>query len=262
MREKRNPRGYWTKERCLKEALKYNSRVSFQKNSKGAQLSAYRHGWLDEICKHMERPINHNKIWYFENCKNEALKYNKESDFRKKSLGAYKAAIYNKWLDIICSHMIKIKSTKKYWTKEIIFSEAIKYNNKNEFIKYSKAAYIAASKRNLLPEVCAHMESCGNVLLRCIYVYEFPDNHVYVGLTCNMKRRYREHQSKSPVSKHIGTSGLVPKHFIVSDGYINVREAQKLEKDTYLQYLNNGWVMLNSNRTGGVGSHKLPKKII
>jgi hypothetical protein len=42
------PNGYWTKEKCKKESLKYNSRSEYQKNST-SYTSAQRNGWLDEF---------------------------------------------------------------------------------------------------------------------------------------------------------------------------------------------------------------------
>ncbi len=44
---------YWTKERCKDESIKYKSRYSFQKNSGSAYSSAFKNGWLDEICSHI-----------------------------------------------------------------------------------------------------------------------------------------------------------------------------------------------------------------
>ncbi|MFM2393536.1 MAG: hypothetical protein RLZZ546_1518 [Bacteroidota bacterium] len=39
-------------------------------------------------------------------CKEEALKYNKMKDFRKKSSSAYQMSYKNGWLNEICEHMI------------------------------------------------------------------------------------------------------------------------------------------------------------
>lgn len=36
----KKPNGYWTKERCHEEALKYNSRKEFQSKSRGSYKSA------------------------------------------------------------------------------------------------------------------------------------------------------------------------------------------------------------------------------
>jgi len=257
----RKKRKNWTQNLCVIEAQKYVNRYEFQIRSKGAYLAAFRNGWLDNICKHMIRPINHNRVWYLINCKEEALKYNTRQDFFRGSCGAYKAAHKNKWLNEICSHMISHKKPYHYWTKEKCVGEALKYCTKKEFCENSKAAYVAASKNNWVKEICGHMESSGNVLFRCVYVYEFSDNFVYIGLTCNEKRRHCEHlkQPKSPVYLHTIKTQIYPRHKIISNGYIDVTEAQELEKRTCETYRNNGWFLLNSNRTGGVGSQKLPK---
>ena len=42
------------KEVCRKEALKYRTRSEFQNGNDGAYTYALRHGFLDEICTHME----------------------------------------------------------------------------------------------------------------------------------------------------------------------------------------------------------------
>jgi len=43
----------WSKEKCHEEALKYDHRIDFKRNSKGAYPAACLNGWLDEICSHM-----------------------------------------------------------------------------------------------------------------------------------------------------------------------------------------------------------------
>ena len=251
----------WTKEKCAKEALKYNSINEYQKHSKASYLASYRHNWMGDVCKHMTRPINNNKIWFKENCKIEAQKYLSKSDFSIKSRGAYKVALKNGWLNEICSHMISKKSSNNYWIKDNILVEALKYKTRKEFKEKSHKAYVGASKLNILNDVCEHMEITGNVLSRCIYAFEFSDNYVYVGLTCNDDRRKREHLNdiKSPVYKHMKENNISPKHILLSNGYVDVEVAQELEKSWYLNYKNNGWFMLNSNRLGGTGGIILPK---
>ena len=46
---KRVKRGYWTKEKCKEEALKYSSAKEFQKNCRGAYGAIIKNGWLGEI---------------------------------------------------------------------------------------------------------------------------------------------------------------------------------------------------------------------
>jgi predicted GIY-YIG superfamily endonuclease len=47
----------WTIEMVLTEALKFSTRNEFQKKSRNAYLSAYKHGWLDSVCKHMKPAV-------------------------------------------------------------------------------------------------------------------------------------------------------------------------------------------------------------
>ena len=103
----RNPRNYWTKEKCQKEALKFNSREEFRTQSKGYN-AAYINNWIDEICSHMNRIRKLAGYWNKEKCQIESLKYNNKSDFQKFSSSAYNSSKKGEWLDEICLHMEKI----------------------------------------------------------------------------------------------------------------------------------------------------------
>ncbi|MET2951739.1 hypothetical protein ABXV18_27035 [Vibrio owensii] len=162
--KERKPNGYWTKEACHDEALKYQSRNEFKKGSGSARIAAYRKGWLDEICSHMVKPQSHRVKWTKEACRDEALKYQYRVEFQKGSKGAYSSARKNGWLDDVCSHMsspIK-KPTNLKWTKEACRVEALKYKTRFEFTKGSRGAYNSALKNDWLNEICAHMETPKN----------------------------------------------------------------------------------------------------
>jgi len=51
------PYGYWTKERCQKLALKYNTISEFRINESGAYSAARNKGWLEEITSHMKTKV-------------------------------------------------------------------------------------------------------------------------------------------------------------------------------------------------------------
>jgi len=94
------PRGFWTKENCQKESLKYKTRLEFQKGSKNAYQSSLRNGWLDDICGHMEILRKPNGHWDIkENCNKESLKYKTRTEFRKGTSRAYGSSRKNGWLD-------------------------------------------------------------------------------------------------------------------------------------------------------------------
>jgi superfamily II DNA or RNA helicase len=52
MHKIRKPNGYWTKERCIESAKKYQNKGSWEKGEKGAYTRAQKNGWFDECIQH------------------------------------------------------------------------------------------------------------------------------------------------------------------------------------------------------------------
>lgn len=88
---------------CLEKASQYKTRSQFYNHDTSYYAAAWRYGWLDEICRHM----NHNDYsrMSFEECLQEAKKYQYRTDFRKGSEKAYLKCWRQGWLDEVCSHM-------------------------------------------------------------------------------------------------------------------------------------------------------------
>jgi len=155
---------------------------------------------------------------------------------------------------------MNIKKTRKpnnYWTKEKCSEEAKKYLYKVDFIKNSEYAYNLSLKKKWLNEICKHMIPLGHKYKRIVYVYEFSDNFVYVGLTHNEDQRKKRHLSKndSAVYLHIAKTNLTPLYKRITLDYINVYEAQNLEKETIIKYQKEGWNILNRTEAGSLGSN-------
>ncbi len=53
MKKEIKPDGYWIKEKCQEEALKYKTRTEFSKKANGAYIKSIKKDWLEEICSHM-----------------------------------------------------------------------------------------------------------------------------------------------------------------------------------------------------------------
>lgn len=49
----RKPKGYWTKERCHAEALKYRTKSEFNSGSTSAYSATLQNKWFDEIAEHL-----------------------------------------------------------------------------------------------------------------------------------------------------------------------------------------------------------------
>lgn len=248
--ENRKPNGYWNYERCKKEALKYNSRNELKKECDRAYRVIIKNKWQDSLFSHMKK-LNY---WEYESCKEEALKYETKNELRYNKVSVYNMIYKNKWYELF-NHMISKVKPRGYWTYEKCKKEALKYKTKNELRKNNSSVYTYIHK-NKWYELFEHMEIIGNKYRRLVYAYEFrEDNHCYVGLTGNSKRRYLQHtniEKTSPVFKHMDKTGLKPICILKSD-YIDIKKSIVLEEDIVEEYKNNGWNILNKAKTGGVG---------
>ena len=193
--------------------------------------------------------------WTYENCINEIKKYNDLKDFSKECSGALKAIYKNNWNDILD----EIRSVKPagYWTYDRCKDITLKYNSIGKFRKENGGAYFAINYNNW-NHLFDHMKILPNFYKRLIYVYEFDDNSCYVGLTCDIIRRNKQHMEdfNSSVNKHIIETGFSPKLILKSD-YIDIKDCVKLEETILTQYRDRGFNILNKNKTGSIGGVNL-----
>ena len=152
MVEIKKPKGYWTKEKCQEEALKYDTTKDFRKYSVTAYDICVTNNWYDEMCSHMvksERKI----FWTKERCSEEALKYKNRINFCHNSCSAYNKSLKKGWLNEICLHMSSSQKPSGYWTKEKCQEEALKYDNKKDFYIKSTSAYYKSSREKWLKDL-------------------------------------------------------------------------------------------------------------
>lgn len=245
------PRGYWSKERCQQEALKYYTRSEFANGSRGAYNKAHREGWLDEICANMINPTKPNGYWTKGRCQQEANKYKTRAEFHDCCQGAYSAAYKHNWLNDICLHMEPVKHV---FTKEECQIEALKYSRRIDFMNNSPHHYSWAIRYKFMNEICSHMERQGNHHFRKIYVFEFSDHHAYVGLAQYPKSREKQHlkEERSAVYKYIRSTGCKYFFKILTD-YLTKDEAAEQEDIWIKKYAADGWIMINKKPGGDLG---------
>ena len=251
MTQLQQPRGFWTKERCHKEALKYTTKVDFRAGCHSAYQTASREGWVNDICSHMIATTLPNGYWNRDRCHHEALKYTTRTDFHDGCISAYNAAFFHNWLDDICSHM-QVKMHK--YTKDECQLEANKYKRRIDFMNNSPHHYSWAIRHGYMKEICSHMERQGNLHYRKIYVFEFADHHAYVGLAQYPKSRERQHlkEERSAVYKYIQKTGCSYVFKELTD-YLTKEEAA-IQEDLWIQkYANHGWTMINKKPGGDLG---------
>jgi len=151
---RKKPVGYWTLEKCKEDALKYETKTEWRKNSQGYD-SSIKNNWIDECCGHMQS----RRDWTLDVCKQDALKYKTKSEWKKSiDKGGYGAALKNGWLDECCGHMERVFKPVGYWTLETCKEDALKYNTRNEWKKSHGYVYQFARENEWLEECCVHME--------------------------------------------------------------------------------------------------------
>ena len=157
------PKGYWDKERCQIESLKYKTRNEFHIKNYNAYISSCRNGWLDEVCFHMVELRKPNGYWNKKRCKEDALNYTSRAEYKKKSGSSYNSSKDNGWLDEVCSHMLFIvvkptwlkgENSKNVhaWTKELCDEESSDCLTPNDFKLKNKCAYNASVKKGWINE--------------------------------------------------------------------------------------------------------------
>ena len=158
--EGHTPAGFWTKEKVLSIAKKYDNRLDWVKGDEKSVWAARTNGWIDECLEHMELLKKPPMYWNDkEKCLEDALKYKSKSEWQKKSSAAKKSAMRNGWYEECTVHMVEIQKPMRYWQiKEHVLAEALKYDNIKDW-RLNGGASLEVSRRNGWYEECtAHME--------------------------------------------------------------------------------------------------------
>lgn len=247
------PVNNWKTENIRSEAKKYKSRMDFKNNSRGAYSAALRLNILDAVCKHM---VSKYDKWNLTRVREEAKKYSTPAEFLKKSPNAYKYAARNNLLQKICPHMIRRIKPEGYWTKKRVLREARKYRTRRQFKLASEVAYMKTLRFGWQKDVFKHMERVGNLYKRAIYIFEFEDKSVYVGITSDYSRRYNEHtkdlRSRHKTVRNKIKSGLKYKYY-EQNKWLDKEKIPREEQSWINWYRKHGWKILNIAKAGGLG---------
>jgi hypothetical protein len=253
-------RGYWTKEKCIEEGLKYKTHKEFKRNSPSSYSISQRNGWLEEACSHMMDNYHPNGYWTKERCYDAASKCVSRIDFRNKYCGAVNSSKKNGWYEDICNQWERLLKPNKYWTKEKCHEIALKFDSRNKFARTCSSAARIAQINGWYEEICSHMEPLGNKMKRGIYAFEFPEKVCYIGLTHDFDERKKSHLTKeknhSPVFKYIEQTGSFPIFKRLTD-YLDLKDCVGKEGLFLEEYKSQGWISLNKAKTGSLGGDTL-----
>ena len=175
-----------------------------------------------------------------------------KSDYFIKKLNTYQIAKkYKCNVTAVCAEFRrnKISLNKIQWTKDKIIKEALKYKYKKDFEKLSRGAYKASIRLNIYHKVCSHMKTQGTLYKRFVYIYQFSDNSIYVGITLNKKKRHLQHKSNGIVRNRKMVTYKVSKLLPSQDALV-------LEQKMVDLFKKNNYVVLNKNKCYSLGSVK------
>lgn len=191
--------------------------------------------------------------WTYEALAGSAAGYDSVKEWRTNEPSAYATASQQKLLSELTAHMHK-RIVHGYWTEERILDSAKKFDQISKWSAAYPSAYGAARKKGLVQLATSHMTPIGNKKLRCVYIVKVVgSNLVYVGLTGDIKRRFRDHLKTkrfAELAEKYGTDKI--KCDQVSP-YIPAQDAQTLEGETVRDCISNGYKLLNKVKTGGLG---------
>lgn len=147
----KKPRGYWTRETCYQEALKYTSRKAFKTGSSTAYDTARANGWLDDYTW-ITKPNRVSKgHWNYDTCLAAAKLCSTRKEFATLYAGALHKATANGWLKDY-TWFVRPPSHNLKWTKAACEAESKKYRTLQEFERKSGGAYAAALKNKWLKD--------------------------------------------------------------------------------------------------------------
>ena len=135
----------WHKEACTIDALRFEYRSDWQRESNSAYNSAKNNNWLDECCAHMKlkkggnterKPIS--KYWNLDSCRKEAERFTSISQWSDNSGSSYQAALRNNWVEECVKHMNRAQ-TRLEQVREVCREELANFSDHNELLSNNPA---------------------------------------------------------------------------------------------------------------------------
>ena len=142
-------------------------------------------------------------------------------------------------------------------TYQKCYEIAKQYQYELDFKLYDKKAFNKSKRESWLDDFNWLIKQTNKGNERTIYVYEFPDNSAYVGLTNWLEHRdyqHRQEKSNSSVYEYSINNNIdIPQVKILEE---NVDENQAgISENKWINfYRNNGWNMINKVKGGSLGA--------
>ena len=146
------------------------------------------------------------------------------------------------------------KNRPSKWSEDELNLIIPQYETRKDLRKNNPPVFNAAARFGLLPKFFPFEFS---KRFRHIYVFLFHNTNVaYVGLSCNVKERYKSHLKpnlRSPLFNYINKTNETFKFRVLTDTPLPELIAADKEREIIGEYKLNGWTLLNRNKGGGLG---------
>jgi hypothetical protein len=123
----KKPDGYWGKERCREEALKWGNVTDFKRHAGSAYQKCSEMGWGEEVYGDLEFQSMPTGYWTKERVLEEAKLYKHRLDFKHGSNGAYCASLRDGYSDEAMAHM-EDRRTSDSDTVYVWEAEGVQFN--------------------------------------------------------------------------------------------------------------------------------------
>ncbi len=263
-----------TKEEILTSALKYQNQRDWVKNDYALFICGTKHKKTDpefwEKCiSHMQYLSTPPSTLTYEMCDKLVSNYTTLTEFIKKEKKTYRTILRKGWNEII-SNMDTITKNgriKRYSSEfdslEKCKEEALNYNSRTHLNNECPLLYKIILKNNWEKECFSHMGIKATLKKRFIYSFEFTENKVvYVGLTCDINRRIKQHYGldkgkhfkiNSKVYNYMVETNLTPIFKQLTEESVDEKVAGNCEDEWIKYYKDNGWKLLNIAKAGSLG---------
>lgn len=254
----------WTHDAIAEIIKGFPSLNQFRKAYPNAYHKMKEKGWHDlkELIPRRETWTEANPKWTRERIAEAISDCSSISEVCQKYNYAYQLIHKKGWLDLLEPLKAKSKlSRKRKWTYEAIQAAVGECSSVKEFRRrYGYAAGLINA--NGWDELTAGLPydsiTSGEEPTWSVYKWHFPETHaVYIGLSRDVGRRLRDEYNRSdasPVHDYLRDTGCSYIITILHDGLYS-SEAAELEIANIAKYRADGYVVLNRNRGGSLGSY-------
>jgi predicted GIY-YIG superfamily endonuclease len=183
-----------------------------------------------------------------------AAPYKTVRAWREAEPSAYSTAAQKKLLPELTKNMSRERVPQGSWTKSRVIASALKFKTKTEWLMAVPTAYHKSVKYNWHNEATAHMHAMGNKYSRLVYAIKIKKyNLIYVGLTGNPKRRFRDHLKTKRFKSLIKKVGQENIEFELLTDFLSVDKAASMEAKFINKFSLDGYELLNKAKAGGLG---------